>query len=249
MADLDAILTNALDIIDDTNSNTDKHSDESTFNELNTLFKSDTGLNSMVSHPMHLLSPSCIKYDNDNCVQPVDDKLLMKMNITEEDLQQLSSSQFPTKNHDFDFLDNCTSFQRIFIALKQYKLWMDKLEMSTDEHPKIQNVDEFDNVTLLNDFNHLMKIHSCQFEEIYNILIYTIYNNAPCDLSTCLSVQRNYRDRNNESDTTYKRLYFTDNIDETIIHQIFDRIHCYYLHTFDTGYKLSKSEKEDIITE
>eukprot|EP01084_Bolivina_argentea_P091731 165102_1 len=42
-----------------------------------------------------------------------------------------------------------------------------------------------------------------------------------------------------------KWLYFAD--DDIASQQLLDRIHCYYFHTFDIGYKLRKCEKQNII--
>eukprot|EP01084_Bolivina_argentea_P219264 371932_1 len=86
----------------------------------------------------------------------------------------------------------------------------------------------------LNDFIHLLSHHSNQFDDIYDILQDRVYANTnSCNLLRCLFMTRNQRDRHqSEKNTKYHPGQ-----------QLLDRIHCYYFHSYDTGFKLSKQEK------
>eukprot|EP01084_Bolivina_argentea_P053439 98098_1 len=59
---------------------------------------------------------------------------------------------------------------------------------------------------------------------------------AVCSINDCIRYKRNCRDRN------------TINVDEapTVLTDIIDKIHCYFLHTYDIGYGLSLDEQRNI---
>eukprot|EP01084_Bolivina_argentea_P008857 16558_1 len=100
-------------------------------------------------------------------------------------------------------------------------------------------------VALLNDFNHLLFTHSNEGEEIYNSLKKKIYNDNTCNLSRCIMMKRNRRNRDRISNEyLLNELYFNT---DTTIQQILDSIHCFYLHTFDIGFKLTKAERQSIM--
>eukprot|EP01084_Bolivina_argentea_P255424 429596_1 len=111
--------------------------------------------------------------------------------------------------------------------------------------------DTYSNINLLNDFNHLIHEHSSNFEDIYNILSEKVYQNRSCDLSTCLLIQRNQRDRTevDENANILNSLYFTYDNKQRITQQFIDRIHCHFFHSFDIGYRISKTEREQIIND
>eukprot|EP01084_Bolivina_argentea_P025742 47867_1 len=141
--------------------------------------------------------------------------------------------------------------QNVSNALRNYALYTDKSEdeknkpcIVRDVYQKISN--KYNSVSLLNDFNHLLHLHPYDFEDIYNILNDKVYNGKGCNLDECLLTRRHYRDRTKMSKKKMtKWLYFAD--DDIASQQLLDRIHCYYFHTFDIGYKLRKCEKQNII--
>ena len=86
---------------------------------------------------------------------------------------------------------------------------------------------DYTNVNLVNDFNHLLECHSSEFEDIYNILVHKIYNDKPCDSTKCSLLRRNQRDKTR----THKNLYLDISDDGgVLLQEVLDRIHCYYLH-------------------
>eukprot|EP01083_Nonionella_stella_P114688 339360_1 len=104
---------------------------------------------------------------------------------------------------------------------------------------------DYNDKNLLNDYHHLTTVHHYQFQQIYDKLISTVYDDTPCDLSQCLSMHRNQRNRNNNDSINH--LYCYQSQRDVISQQILDRIHCHLLHTFDVGYKLTEGEKNKII--
>eukprot|EP01084_Bolivina_argentea_P112255 200223_1 len=101
---------------------------------------------------------------------------------------------------------------------------------------------DYNNVQFLNDFNHLLFNHVNQFEDIYNNLIETINNNKECEMSKCLILRRNHRNRKKFD----RKMYFQNenNIDRihVVQQQMIDRVHSYFFHSFDIGYKLQVNE-------
>eukprot|EP01084_Bolivina_argentea_P313345 542625_1 len=107
----------------------------------------------------------------------------------------------------------------------------------------------YNNVSLLNHFNHLLFCHANQFEEMYNIFSKIIYNNESCSLSKCLLMKRNQRNRSKMAKNEYllNMLYLND--EDVVSQQLLDRIHCYFFHSFDTGYKLTEKQRNHIINQ
>eukprot|EP01084_Bolivina_argentea_P207759 354414_1 len=92
------------------------------------------------------------------------------------------------------------------------------------------NQDKFDLKNIIDDFHHIQTIHCSdeQLETLHFIL------DIKCNPDKCKSLQRNYRDR------------MTEDTDNNIVMEIIDQIHCYLLHSFDFGMKLTSKEKNQI---
>eukprot|EP01084_Bolivina_argentea_P008593 16083_1 len=62
-------------------------------------------------------------------------------------------------------------------------------------------------------------------------------------------MKRNQRDRTEiaKNEGLLNNLYFLP--DDIILHQLLDRIHAYYLHSFDIGYKLTNEQRNNIINQ
>eukprot|EP01084_Bolivina_argentea_P139954 246158_1 len=91
------------------------------------------------------------------------------------------------------------------------------------------STDELDITKVVGNFHHLLHCHENTFEYIFNQL------GGPCtssDITKCAMYSRNFRDR----------VKITINNYSTAEMQILDKIHCYYLHSFDIGNKLTKDE-------
>eukprot|EP01084_Bolivina_argentea_P076712 139063_1 len=111
----------------------------------------------------------------------------------------------------------------------------------------IYDSDNYSNTHLLNDFNHLLSVHSAprEFEDIYNILIVRSNNKKECEMRDCLLMRRNQRNRSIKNE----KLYFDADIKTIVKQQLIDRIHEYFFHSFDSALKLTQKEKENIINE
>eukprot|EP01084_Bolivina_argentea_P183341 316391_1 len=144
----------------------------------------------------------------------------------------------------------CNGVLTISQVLKKYQLYLKQklnilAENSNSQSPDIENIfgEDFHEFNLLNQFNHLLTSHDDQLEEIYNIIL---QHCEKCDLSQCLMMKRNHRDRAVLIDDNHKlnELYFNDNI---TMQQLIDRIHCHIFHTFDIGFKMMQQEKNNIL--
>eukprot|EP01084_Bolivina_argentea_P197595 338587_1 len=103
---------------------------------------------------------------------------------------------------------SCLSLKRITSALTEQK-----------------QCDNQNALILLNDYLHLLEYHDSdeEFWLIYNTL------GPNCQLRNCISFQRNYR----QIRDSLRKLQAQDRI----IQQLFDKIHCYYYHSFDIGFR------------
>eukprot|EP01084_Bolivina_argentea_P085805 155090_1 len=145
-------------------------------------------------------------------------------------------------------LDDCLPLSIIGQVLKNYKIYMhQKYEENNSKtcdniydsvFCKIGN--NYGTVDLLDDHHHVLLHHADQFEGVYNLLCETVNDNDICKLSKCLSLRRNQRDRLKRT----RNLYLNE--ENIVEEQLLDKIHAYYLHTFDIGYKMTENEKRII---
>eukprot|EP01084_Bolivina_argentea_P110653 197525_1 len=119
------------------------------------------------------------------------------------------------------FVSECPCFSRIKTNINRYK-------------------NENENITILhivNDFIHLIHEHDDDqsFEYIYNE-----FGSKSCNLQKC-SIYRRINQRN-ITDTESANQCVIDMMKQ----QIFDKIHIYYQHSYDHGYRLRMSDKQKI---
>eukprot|EP01083_Nonionella_stella_P260606 888355_1 len=173
-------------------------------------------------------------------------------------IKQLSSERTPTapidsayllnektyfrQNDDNCKLTECKCLERLCNLLKQYHTSI----LNSNNHDTFQFKEKFDIVSTINDANHLLFSHSTEFEPIHQIFKEKSNNNQTCDLSKCLMTRRNYRDRSKitSREDLLSQMYSGDDV---VTEQILDSVHCHWFHTFDIGYKLTKSETQDIM--
>eukprot|EP01084_Bolivina_argentea_P251881 422627_1 len=87
--------------------------------------------------------------------------------------------------------------------------------------------------SILNDFLHVLNLcskHDHNFEIIADYFGY-------CDAQKCNKLKRNHRNRNNTE---------LNDKANTVRLQILDKIHCYFAHSFDIGYRLTVQERKCI---
>eukprot|EP01083_Nonionella_stella_P169768 576369_1 len=111
----------------------------------------------------------------------------------------------------------------------------------------------FNNKDILNLFHHLQLFHDN--DKDFHI-IYTACGGS-CDIGTCQSFRRNYRNRNrfkqNEAHSALYGLATSNMTDDEKIKfmlnaQIMDKIHCYFQHSYDIGYRLDTHQLQLIET-
>eukprot|EP01084_Bolivina_argentea_P168432 292088_1 len=146
---------------------------------------------------------------------------------------------------------NCPSFKYLLNILSQYKQHLEsKINMfdiviKPDHHNKFSQQKQISThnpfgVCLLNKYHHLLYQHQNEFENIYNLLNKNIYTKHSCNLSKCLSMRRHHRNRLKITEECgLKKLYNGSNLIEQ---QILDMIHCYFMHSYDTGCRLTNAE-------
>eukprot|EP01083_Nonionella_stella_P069624 185698_1 len=146
----------------------------------------------------------------------------------------------------------CDHLSHIVDVLKQYHHFIEcnvQAPVSTNISVDINNILASDShVTLVNDFHHLIQKHRANFEQIYDTLI-KANNGKECDIKLCVPLRRNHRNRHRLCIETVEinKLYFNhDNVIEISLQQILDKIHCYYFHSFDIGYKHTRQDRHDI---
>eukprot|EP01084_Bolivina_argentea_P020585 38277_1 len=103
----------------------------------------------------------------------------------------------------------------------------------------------YNNSALLNDYIHLLNEHNSNedFEYVYKCFISEMTD--ICDVMTCNFFCRYQRDRSRDYEANVRdQLYNTSDTKEITTQQIIDKIHCYWLHTFDLAYKLTSEEIE-----
>eukprot|EP01084_Bolivina_argentea_P091767 165164_1 len=102
-------------------------------------------------------------------------------NNIRNDIQHTDKSPDTTRNC---LLSKCKCLNRILDVLQRYQLYinnnynpndpLNEVDMKNDSKSNTNNNniygDNYNNSTLLNDYNHLLYFHSSQFEEIYRLL-------------------------------------------------------------------------------
>eukprot|EP01083_Nonionella_stella_P073794 199774_1 len=103
------------------------------------------------------------------------------------------------------------------------------------------NVRNVPTLMALNSYLHLVEVHDNDDE--FPIAVGRFQN---CDIRTCSGYKRNTRDRiRSNHDDIIKNLYSSSNI----AIEILDKIHCYFMHSYDTGYRLTLTEKHALMND
>eukprot|EP01084_Bolivina_argentea_P193196 331485_1 len=151
------------------------------------------------------------------------------------------------KHDDNIFVNNCNgynmpeciSLRRITSLLIFYR----NFDIHTGHDALINYLHNNEGIHLVNDYHHLLDQHlnedninsiNCdkEFERIYNKMINNKNNNLKCDISKCEIYTRNNRQRET-------KLFDNINDDDLCFYvDLIDSIHCYMLHSVDSGYKI-----------
>eukprot|EP01084_Bolivina_argentea_P160830 280033_1 len=162
--------------------------------------------------------------------------------VNEVLLERFKPSQLKNKNicHGKNF-DQCDHLNRIIYALKWFG--------SQSNMMKISKYLMDYKCYLINDHHHILEYHlnediisqsecDANFSLLYDILISK--NNLFCDIAKCKIYLRNNRER--ENDDIYNQY------DKSVIMygDILQFIHCYYIHSVDTGYRIINKWNNDV---
>eukprot|EP01083_Nonionella_stella_P083514 230988_1 len=150
-------------------------------------------------------------------------------------------------------LDDCLCLEIMCDVMRLYHVY---ITSNVGRHKTQSHIDDsvyseigngYNNVDLLDDFNHLLSCHSHEFEDVYNMLKATVYDGEDCNLSQCVMMKRNHRDRSaiTKNESILYQLYFDK--DNIVAEQLLDRVHCYYFHTFDVGRGLTENDRCHIL--
>eukprot|EP01084_Bolivina_argentea_P215866 366580_1 len=126
---------------------------------------------------------------------------------------------------------NCNHFCNLMDALQQYDGLSHNSLIRNDNHI-LDKIYKNGNIDLVNDFEHILSIHAAQFDAMYDLAIY-YNNNQDCSLSNCRVIRRHYSD---------KAVSVFDSSLDVVKQQLLDKVHCYFYHAFDVGYKVKNAE-------
>eukprot|EP01084_Bolivina_argentea_P224170 379140_1 len=141
-------------------------------------------------------------------------------------------------------IKKCNALLTVSDVLTKYSKFIQQQNKINDNKKK--QTFECKTSCVLEDFHHLLQVHSLQFEEMYNELNRVCHGETSCDLKNCLMMQRNHRDRTSlkSNDDKLRAIYFGCNdVRDITRQQVLDKIHSYFFHSFDTALKLSNKDK------
>eukprot|EP01083_Nonionella_stella_P035501 96858_1 len=104
----------------------------------------------------------------------------------------------------------------------------------------LQPVYNRDVLPLMDSFNHVLCHHNeaQDFEYIYDQL-------NVCAVTQCCAIDRHYRNRNvNDDPYEHHAPKSANDIKESIC-QILDKIHCFYQHSYDMGYRMRRDDSKE----
>ena len=147
--------------------------------------------------------------------------------------------QQPEFTDKCESISTCLSIERIVSALQEYQ--------ARDLDEIIASFDKNSHPYLSDDFNHVLLRHlgddkqvAESQREFFAIHQHIASKLKPCALEKCGKFSRNNRDREKQ-DGQGKKLdkeveYFVD---------VMDTIHCFFLHSFDIGYRIAVDGNAD----
>eukprot|EP01083_Nonionella_stella_P087450 243317_1 len=129
---------------------------------------------------------------------------------------------------DDESVGKCDSLRRLSDVMELYSQY-------NNEQKKTFDFDVFDAINtaqILDDYIHLLHHHDddVQFQFIFKTL-------PQCNMAKCTGLRRNHRNRCQSKSNTHE---------STINLEILDKIHCYFIHSYDVGYRLTADEREKI---
>eukprot|EP01083_Nonionella_stella_P138253 420746_1 len=91
---------------------------------------------------------------------------------------------------------------------------------------------------IVNIDHHLSFEHGDDKHNDFEYITQEMRSVCACDVSNCVRLKRNYRDRNNND-------HHTTSVDAAK-QQIVDGIHCYFVHSIDMGHRLNSNQRAEL---
>eukprot|EP01084_Bolivina_argentea_P104904 187814_1 len=127
-------------------------------------------------------------------------------------------------------------------------LEMLKHQMTTYDH-RSECFDNCKTESMLNNFHHLIEKHNHIDElsdEFYRMFIEL---GGHCNIKKCSSFTRHntYRRQRYSDEQCFAGIYEAKDPEHILYKQIYDKIHCFYLHCYDIGNKITPKEADAVI--
>eukprot|EP01084_Bolivina_argentea_P304437 525746_1 len=136
------------------------------------------------------------------------------------------------------FSDHNEGISAKLLDCEQLKILKEILHL----HYKINSNANFDQINIqsaMDEFFYLLQFDdNISFEYIHN------YFNISCKLNTCNCMKRNYRNRDADEPNVIQK-----STKDLVKMQLLDKIHCFYMHSYDIGHKLSSQELAASLTD
>eukprot|EP01084_Bolivina_argentea_P265023 449099_1 len=176
-----------------------------------------------------------------------DDDILSDRDIfSDVDIMSDNEEDTDIKMSDCSDISTCKSLDRVSEALLFFSTIIDKSLTDENTMNLLLNYFENDGKSILNDYGHLLCVHLDQETQEENDNIFAIIHNKcskyiNCSLDNCKHYTRNNRNR---CEPNTKVVENNNNL-LSIYTDILDTIHCYFLHSYDTGFRLIKNYKNE----
>eukprot|EP01084_Bolivina_argentea_P241678 405645_1 len=177
---------------------------------------------------------NALKISNNNIETAID--FLMDEDLPSKEIIDTSKS----KTKRCHPIKNCPSIHNIAKMLCEYE----QTNKCSTNNTRICNKSEF--VDIYNDYCHILLVHGKKDLETIMNFMKNKYNVDCNNISSCLSIRRNYRDRSKDDLQRYKHLYLETDTKHVHIIQFLDIMHNFCFHTHHLNYSLTQNDKQKI---
>eukprot|EP01083_Nonionella_stella_P066133 173953_1 len=127
-------------------------------------------------------------------------------------------------------IQNCRHLKQLYKKMIEYN------DYNTSNHKHgVHNT--INMVEFIDDYLHLIYQHDN--DEDFEFIVCEL-DGHNCDIMNCKMHRRNYRNRSNDKDDDHQHM----DVNEAVYVDIMDTAHCYFVHCYDVGKRLTRSEKQ-----
>eukprot|EP01083_Nonionella_stella_P251393 867404_1 len=127
-------------------------------------------------------------------------------------------------------IQNCRHLKQLYKKMIEYN------DYNTSNH-KHDVHNTINMVEFIDDYLHLIYQHDN--DEDFDFIVCEL-DGHNCDIMNCKMHRRNYRNRSNDKDDDHQHM----DVNEAVYVDIMDTAHCYFVHCYDVGKRLTRSEKQ-----